>query len=86
MNEGDNGRFNTAELQDGEAQKEENNRDCCHECGECARVQRVIDLLPHRCTAFLSTPARGGIELCRKAYPAARVAACVPCVCRRVAP
>ena len=34
----DDGRFNTAELQDGEAQKEENNRDCRHECGESARV------------------------------------------------
>ena len=45
--QGDDGRFNTAELQDGEAQKEENNRDCCHECGERARVQRVVDLLPH---------------------------------------
>ena len=36
--QGDDGRFNTAELQDGEAQKEENNRDCCHECREGTRV------------------------------------------------
>ena len=77
--EGDNGRFNTAELQDGEAQKEENNRDCCHECGECARVQRVVDLLPH--DVLCSFPAHGGgIELCRKTFPVTLVAACVPCV------
>ena len=67
--EGDNGRFNTAELQDGEAQKEENNRDCCHECGECARVQRVVDLLPHDVLCSFPRPGAG---LCRAAKPSQR--------------